>query len=105
MQVTGHESKAIIDRIFDLVEQPLTGDSYRLADGINIVADTSLANDNNARSFNDNSTWERMIRYARTRRIDVNLSKILPMERAMTNGELNSTTLHIAQNSFKNEKV
>lgn len=81
----------IIEGIVHSVTQPLENDNFVLADGITIKRDQDFVvidpkYQSRMQSQNDScadSVLDKVTQYARTHRVDVNLSKVFPMERSL----------------------
>lgn len=87
--------QAIIQRIFRTVARPLQDDNFVLTDGITIkrdrdyvILDREPESSDHSNSSCVDSLLDKVTRYANSHRLDVNLSKVFPMQRSADTGEL-----------------
>lgn len=79
---------SLIDRIMYAIDKPLIRDKYEIYSGISLRQDIS-PNYRLAKSTNRSaeSAFDRMEEFARTHRIDIDLSKLIPISRSMSTGK------------------
>lgn len=94
--------QAIIQRIFHTVAEPLENDNFVLTDGITIKRDRDyVILDRKSHTAGNSSCvdslFDEFTRYANTHRLDVNLSKVFPVEKSTDTG---TARFGFGKNSF-----